>query len=510
MPESKRDILPANLDWSPQTTTPDAEVVTFLLADLPALRYAAQLLIEEGNRLPDYPSQLSLSRKLPVVNEEVRTRLLWIGTQLLMVHPLSITTEVEDSSDSDFHLITTETEPGHFLITLQVPEISHEPCSVSLRVDSGFIQWRDECEGVTWHNLISVEDLRGEPGEDGSDGAPGTPGEPGEPGEPGADGEDCDCDGAISPPPPPIDEDAGNNLCGISKYMVEWLDNHFDDILEKASASVDITAKIAAIAAVFISPPLSIVALVVAEVIEDIVEATVEGLRAAVDTDVLEEMRCDLYCRLKDAGEWSYSVYTAWLSHWQIESISRPNLGIAAWVAVGTIPTEHEINERAYIGSVSPSEQCEAECDECADGEWCYRWESFTDMLTEEVGHFSIWLSDPDVDNDYVTSFSDFGALTHIEFGYIFDGNSSGASGAGIWLEQDGASGTQVAGGVPLSSVTSPIVYSVSPEDAFSTPDGLLFGGNVVDGTGTFGMTYVKFKGMGEMPAWTNGEVCEP
>ena len=50
--------------------------------------------------------------------------------------------------------------------------------SVDMQVSGGYIQYSND-GGATWENLISVDDLRGEPGKDG---------DPGEKGEPGADG----------------------------------------------------------------------------------------------------------------------------------------------------------------------------------------------------------------------------------------------------------------------------------------------------------------------------------
>lgn len=85
---------------------------------------------------------------------------------------------------------------------VDLPYFGGEGGAVEMRVDSGYIQYKD-ADG-DWVNLIALADLIGPAGPAGADGADGATGPAGADGAPGADGTDGapGADGAVGPPGP--------------------------------------------------------------------------------------------------------------------------------------------------------------------------------------------------------------------------------------------------------------------------------------------------------------------
>jgi len=100
--------------------------------------------------------------------------------------------------------------------------------SVELRVQDGFIQWRQDDDSPTWTNLVAFTDLTGPQGDPGEDGAPGETGATGPTGSPGEDG----APGETGPAGPPGPAGAGNEydppptaeepdaLCNAAAFIV--------------------------------------------------------------------------------------------------------------------------------------------------------------------------------------------------------------------------------------------------------------------------------------------------
>lgn len=80
--------------------------------------------------------------------------------------------------------------------------------SPEIRVDSGYIQWRQDDDDPTWTNLVSLASLTGPQGEPGADGAIGPVGPQGEPGTAGGN----------TYPPAPV---TGDETCNAAAYIAE-------------------------------------------------------------------------------------------------------------------------------------------------------------------------------------------------------------------------------------------------------------------------------------------------
>lgn len=376
--KNERGNNPPDVSWAFQSDTPTPDTVTLIFGDLQAFQLAAHMLITEADRYPDSIGLTQLHRPLPAINREIQNRLLWIGTQLLSMNALAITTTTSASPDDDFHLVTTQPTPGTFVITLQVPTLATGGGEIEMRVDGGYIQWR--WDGGTWHNLILVEDLRGSQGEPGEPGEPGEQGERGEqglngltgltgaqgaPGIDGVDGEDCDCDS--TPPPPPPENDENDYLCNIAISIASYIDSIFDDIL----AILESTGDLSGLAGGIIDLVGGDLAANVTEFASSIFSTGASTLRAAVTTDLINEWVCQHYCIMVANGGYTYDGLREWYD--LIAGEQAGNIGAQAWIRIMDIRTENFWGQRAYVASLTINNGCEA-CDCDDEPEDCQYW----------------------------------------------------------------------------------------------------------------------------------------
>jgi len=238
---------------------------------------------------------------------------------------------------------------------------------------------------------------QGEPGATGATGSPGATGATGATGEKGdtgntgatgaqgAQGLPADCPECPPPAPDPDipPETPQDNSCGLATYLVTFLDNQWDDMLEILDASADAASFVAGLAGAFVGIGTIIGAGL--DIYAASTTATTSALRAAVDTIVLENLLCELYCKVVEFG-WSYTVFEEWRD--EAYAASGTNLGLQSWLTFSEEWfTEAEINKRAYVGSLNASNTCAALCD-CGDEptEWCYEWD-----FTASNGGWTNW-----------------------------------------------------------------------------------------------------------------------
>jgi hypothetical protein len=246
-----------------------------------------------------------------------------------------------------------------------------------MRVQGDILQYRADplSEWTDLYNLVTLQGEPGAPGEPGAQGIQGIQGAQGIQGIQGVQGiqgEKGDAGYGVNPPDPPIEDSDIDNLCGIARYLVDWNTNMIEDnilqLLDLGGDSASVLANLVGLAKVEL--------LAAVGMINAILSLGTTAYRAALTTVVLEDAQCRLYCRLKTAGVYSYDVITAWAN--EVYANSGTNIALQHWVSFfyangGYVYTQLEVDQRAFIGSVQPSAECEALCTECVedDGLWC-------------------------------------------------------------------------------------------------------------------------------------------
>jgi hypothetical protein len=253
------------------------------------------------------------------------------------------------------------------------------------RVIDDILQYRPDPESA-WVDMYDLSQLQGEqglPGEQGIQGEPGAPGIQGEQGiqgiqgvqgPAGPTGPKGDPGVGLEPPAQPLDDNGNESLCGIAEYLVSWNTALIEDnILQLLDVTTDAAGVLAGSLGL---GSVEILALYV--LVTGIINLGTTAYRAALTTEVLEDAQCNLYCRLKAAGAYSYDVVTSWAD--DVYANSGSNIALKHWVSFfyangQYVYNQAEVDRRAFIGSVSPSAECEALC-ECADDTtWCYSFD---------------------------------------------------------------------------------------------------------------------------------------
>lgn len=192
----------------------------------------------------------------------------------------------------------------------------------------------------------------GAQGATGATGAQGEPGEPGSPGEPGVC-EDCP---TFEPTPIP-DTDVA---CGMAKYLVAWNDDRFDDLLAMLDTAVDLTEALSNVSLLF--PGSGIVVKLVMDAITAVFGTAVSALRSDVASTLLEDWQCDLWCLLQTEVAADAVTVKTWATG---RRIIETSLGADLWLNLLYGFTDAEINQRLFVGSTAPSNECATLCDPC-------------------------------------------------------------------------------------------------------------------------------------------------
>lgn len=235
-----------------------------------------------------------------------------------------------------------------------------------------FIVVNDGVEGSEFLNLLAClpDPEPGPPGPQGEQGPPGATGPQGPKGDTGntgatgatgpagPQGEPGECDNCVPEAPPPAD--GPDDHCGAATYFVDWIDDRFDDYLGVLEVIADVAQIIDATIEVF--GPLDVAIGGFPGLISASAGTTASVLRANVNSIVLENLRCSLFCALEAAGNTSYQTIIDWAE--AENAAAGVNVGLHVWLAlVLDIFPESEVSRRVYIGSLSTSTECAALCD---------------------------------------------------------------------------------------------------------------------------------------------------
>lgn len=200
----------------------------------------------------------------------------------------------------------------------------------------------------------------GATGATGATGFPGPKGDKGDKGDPGI----CGCED--EPDIPPNTGDLSGQYCSMAGYIVSWLDGLWNDTLNAVDASnsiVEIVSELAEAAAP------NVISFITGTV-NSVIALGTSAARAAVTTEILEEVKCDLFCLLEQNDGYSEAVFNSWISG--ISTSYPSNVGIQLWAGLSGWYDSAIWQQRAYIGSLSTSNDCTAcECDD----EWCYTFD---------------------------------------------------------------------------------------------------------------------------------------
>lgn len=195
-------------------------------------------------------------------------------------------------------------------------------------------------------------------GPPGPQGPVGPTGEPGETGLTGAPGECMDCEPAAPEP-----TQSPDSHCGAATYLVDWIDDRFDDYLGVIEVIADIAQIIDATIEAF--GPIDVAIGGFPGLISASAGTAASILRANVNSIVLENLRCSLYCAFEAAGNTSYQTVVDWAE--AEDAVAGVNVGLHTWLSlILNIFPATEVSRRVYVGSLSTSTECAALCD-CDD-----------------------------------------------------------------------------------------------------------------------------------------------
>lgn len=199
---------------------------------------------------------------------------------------------------------------------------------------------------------------QGEPGEQGPMGEQGPVGPQGIQGPAGPQGPKGDTGDGVAAAPA-ADTTAGNNsYCGVATYLVDYTDAIFQDIIDNITLGEDVLQIVEILIPAFGFG--GVLFEVVVGVIDAIVSIGASAARSAMNTSVLEDMQCTLYCKLKAAGKADVTTVRAWID--EQYAIAPPNIALRNWLLLLDALTDAALGTRIFIGSKAPSAECAALC----------------------------------------------------------------------------------------------------------------------------------------------------
>lgn len=230
---------------------------------------------------------------------------------------------------------------------------------VEMRANGQMLQYR-LVGAANWIDLYNLALLPPPPSVIGPQGPQGVQGLQGPAGE-------CpDCgDGSYPAPEPTVPEPGQENaqLCSIAGYITTFLTDR------QADGWAQIDAANSYLSAVdnflVLLGPFGIVAQRVAQGVSDAISAGTAALRAGMTAEVKEDLKCLLYCRLQEAGGYTYQALMNWRD--DIGEYSDFNMATITGKFVVDWFTEEEWSRRAYVGSLGTDGSCEVLCDPCAE-----------------------------------------------------------------------------------------------------------------------------------------------
>lgn len=337
--------LPAKsiIMWDNQFTIPHNQNVGIVEYDETNKRQAGGALLHEANRFPDKLFQQEMDGDLTNLDDARREALQFLGRQILTLMPLIIQGETQPSGDSDFHL-DVDRAGSTYTITLSVPEIIGEQGPAGPQGEQG---------------PAGATGATGATGPQGPQGPQGIQGPQGPQGPAGASGHD----GTDAENPTVSDEEIA---CGIATYLTEWHDGLWRGYLDAAQAEADVGAATgSALAYLFGGPAIGVIVGTIVGVVTDCFDAGISAIKAAINSTVLEDIQCELYCYLKD-HPYDEATITHWASVLTAKAVETTNPALGYW-ATGILGISAETwKQRANIGAVQPSGACALACVDCA------------------------------------------------------------------------------------------------------------------------------------------------
>ncbi len=199
---------------------------------------------------------------------------------------------------------------------------------------------------------------QGPQGEQGPMGVQGPTGPQGVQGPAGPQGPKGDTGDGVAAAPA-ADTAAGNNsYCGVATYLVDYTDSLFQDVIDQINLGISVLDVVANLLPIF--GVGSVLANVVMQAVESILSLGATAARVAVDTNVLEDMQCTLYCKLKAAGNANVSTVRTWID--EQYAIAPPNIALRNWLLLLDALTDAALGTRIFIGSKAPSAECASLC----------------------------------------------------------------------------------------------------------------------------------------------------
>lgn len=369
------------LDWTPLTETSQPDRVSIVHLTEETARNVGGFLIQAAGNVPDQATISTQERPLTNVRHDIQAQLLWVGTQLLMSGAIAITSRVEASADSDFHLVTVETSAGVFEIVLQAPDLCLLT-TVEMDNDGESIRIRQPNCSPTWSDVVPLSLITGPQGPTGPQGERGLQGLTGPQGPTGATGPQGP-EGPIGPQGPQGPAGAAgrpaavetvtdeiDNLCGGATGLVDWLIAIMNYNLNAIGAAVQLVSTIVNAVAMYLDDLMFGVVPVdeVTVFLTGMMDFGVQVIQTTIsDPAFRDDIICSLYCILKDlpAGQnrFTESAFSAW-----VDDMRNGGNGTGVWIAnlCDNVLGYEEVSRRFLIYASDASSVCESLCDDCS------------------------------------------------------------------------------------------------------------------------------------------------
>jgi len=231
------------------------------------------------------------------------------------------------------------------------------------------VQYSGDPAWYTVGDLTScaVPGPQGDPGEQGPMGEQGPVGPQGIQGPAGPQGPKGDSGDGVAPAPSADTSAGDDSYCGVATYLVDYTDAIFQDAIDHVTLGEDVLQVVEILIPAFGWG--GVLFEVVVGVIDAIISIGASAARASINTSVLEDMQCTLYCKLKAAGAADVATVRAWID--EQYAIAPPNIALRNWLLLLDALTDAALGTRIFIGSKAPSAECASLC-ECPSDEWCY------------------------------------------------------------------------------------------------------------------------------------------
>lgn len=246
-------------------------------------------------------------------------------------------------------------EPEYMQLRPIICAVSGSALDVDFRMTGCDLEWTKT--GDTWVTLVDLTEctVQGEKGDQGEQGIQGIPGEQGLPG-------DCECDDS----PQPIDNDLAT-YCGIAEQITNRMSQHLTDVIEEIDASVSIANAISSLISTV--PVVGWELDAVTETVTEAVNYTTNATQADVNQTRIDISKCSLYNAIIDNGGYSWEMLTQWHTDESLYWATQLVPGMVIWVSTLVDFPQSFWAQQAYIGSLSPSNECTGCIPECAESQ---------------------------------------------------------------------------------------------------------------------------------------------